>query len=290
MNGRVKTLITGSKGMLGSGFVDNFNIGEVKGYNSSDLDVCSYEKISKVMEFEKPDIIIHTAAYTDVEGCEINKDKAYLVNTIGTQNVVNYCIDKNILLIYISSTGVYGSSKLIEQYNEFDKVNPTTVHHKSKNEAEKIIEKHLNKFLIIRTGWLFGGDKNHNKNFVYKRYLEARSQVEMYSDNSQIGNPTYTIDLVKQIILLINSRQYGTFNCVNKAKNISRFDYVKKIIELFNVNSNLKIASSEMFDRISPISKNESAVNYKLDLLGLNIMGEWESSLAKYIEKLKVEL
>ena len=100
MNGRVKTLITGSKGMLGSGFVDNFNIGEVKGYNSSDLDVCSYEKISKVMEFEKPDIIIHTAAYTDVEGCEINKDKAYLVNTIGTQNVVNYCIDK-LSLIHI---------------------------------------------------------------------------------------------------------------------------------------------------------------------------------------------
>ena len=290
MNGRVKTLITGSKGMLGSGFIDNFNIGVIKGYNSNDLDVSSYEKLSKVLELEKPDIIIHTAAYTDVDGCEQNKDKAYLVNTLGTMNLVKYCIDKNVLLVFISSTGVYGSANHSEQYNEFDFVNPTTIHHKSKYEAEKIIETHLNKFLIIRTGWLFGGHKNHKKNFVYKRYLEAQSHHEIYSDDSQIGNPTYIVDLVEQIKLLINCGHYGTYNCVNKAKNLSRFDYVKKIIELFDLGTNLKSSSSDKFDRVAPISKNESAVNYKLDLLGLNIMGDWEPSLAKYIKKLKDEI
>jgi dTDP-4-dehydrorhamnose reductase len=287
MNGKAKILITGSKGMLGSSFVDCLNIGVIKSYSSDDLDVTNYEKFVNLMEFDKPDIIIHTAAYTDVEGCEINKDKAYLVNTMGTQNVVNYCIGKEVLLIYISSTGVYGSLNRIEQYNEFDDINPTTIHHKSKYEAEKLIEKHLSRFLIIRTGWLFGGDKNHNKNFVYKRYLEAKDQNVIYSDNSQIGNPTYIVDLVDQIKLLIKYRQYGTFNCVNKANNISRFDYVKKIIELFNINSNVEVAPHNMFNRISPVSKNESAINYKLDILGLNIMGDWEGSLTKYIKKLK---
>ena len=290
MSGNVKTLITGSKGMLGSGFVEHFNNGIVKGYSRSNLDINNDQQISKVLELEKPDIIIHTAAFTDVDGCEKNKDKAYLVNTVGTMNLVKYCIDKNVLLVFISSTGIYGSANHSEQYNEFDFVNPASIHHKSKYEAEKIIERHLNKFLIIRTGWLFGGHKNHNKNFVYKRYLEAKSQNEIYSDDSQIGNPTYTVDLVEQIKLLINCGHYGTFNCVNKAKNISRFDYVKKIIELFDLSTNLKSSSSDKFDRVAPVSKNESAINYKLDLLGINIMGDWELSLSKYIEKLKGDL
>jgi len=285
----MKVLITGSNGMLGSNLVKLLPY-ETIGFTSKTLDVTDSKKCVDIIENEKPNIIIHTAAYTNVEDCEVNKEKSYKINTIGTQNLVNCCIDKDILFIYISSTGVYGKLKDSEPYTEFDYVNPTTIHHKSKYEAEKVVQNHLLKYLILRTGWLFGGDKSHDKNFVYKRYLEGLKNNEMYSDNSQIGNPTYIQDLVKQIEILIENKQYGIFNCVNDAIKISRYDYVKKIIELFGVECSVQIAPKGIFNRIAPVSTNESAINYKLNLLNLNIMNNWEYSLEKYILSLKEQI
>lgn len=284
----MKVLITGVNGMLGSNLLKLLPY-ETVGFNSKELDITNLDKIISILESEKPNIIIHTAAYTNVEDCEVDHDKAYKINTLGTQNLVNYCIGKDILFIYMSSTGIYGTSKE-DAYNEFDEVKPTTVHHNSKFEAEKIVQNHLNKYLILRTGWLFGGDITHNKNFVYKRYLESKKNSKIYSDNSQIGNPTSITDLVKQIEILIDNRQYGIFNCVNEANNISRYDYVKKIVELFNRDCKVKIAPHNMFKRVAPVSKNESAINYKLNLLHLNSMKKWDKSLAEYILILKDEI
>lgn len=287
MNGK-KILITGKSGMLGSSIVNCFRHEDIVGFGS-EIDITDSSSVLNKLSEEEPDIIIHTAAYTDVESCEINIDKAYLVNTIGTQNLVNYCIDKDILFIYVSSTGVYGTNKT-EAYTEFDNVDPTTIHHKSKYEAEKIVQNHLNKYLILRTGWLYGGNNEHNKNFIYKRYLEASKNNIIYSDNTQIGNPTYVEDFVEQIKVLIENKQYGIFNCVNDAVNISRYDYVKKIVELFEVNCCVNIAPLDMYKRMALVSKNESAINYKLNLLSLNVMHKWDESMVKYINNIKREL
>ncbi|MDO8455093.1 MAG: NAD(P)-dependent oxidoreductase [Sulfurimonas sp.] len=287
MNGK-KVLVTGARGMLGSALMNYFGNKDTIGFGS-EFDITDLNMVSKKLEIFKPDIIIHTAAYTDVEVCEVNRDKAYKINTIGTQNLVNYCIGKDVLFIYISSTGIYGRGKNTP-YTEFDKANPSTIHHKSKYEGELVVQNHLSKYLILRTGWLYGGEKTHNKNFVYKRFLEASNNDALYSDNTQIGNPTYVVDFVKQIQILIEKNQYGIFNCVNGAVNISRYDYVKKIVELFDVRCNVNIAPDGMFARVAPVSHNESAINYKLNMLGLNVMGSWEESLAKYIIDLKSEI
>ncbi len=284
-----RVLITGSGGMVGNSLLsilsDSYT---VVGLNST-VDITDSDIIHERLSLEKPSIIIHSAAYTDVDGCEENINKAYKVNTIGTHNFVNYCIGKNILFVYLSSTGVYGEGKK-EAYTEFDKVKPSTIHHKSKYEAEKIIQNHLSKYLILRTGWLYGGNKHHKRNFVYKRLLESYDNEIIYSDNSQLGNPTSINDLAAQLILLIERQQYGLFNCVNKARQISRFDYVKKIIELFDSKCSVQVGSTNMFKRRAPVSKNESAVNYKLELLGLNVMKEWDESLTEYIKQLQSEL
>ena len=287
MSGK-KILITGKNGMLGSTLLSNLNYKNIVGIDRT-IDITNSHQLFNKLDENNPDIIIHTAAFTDVEECETNPNKAYLINSLATQNLVNYCINKDILFIYISSTGIYGKNKK-DRYTEFDDIYPTTIHHKSKFEGENIVKNHLSKFLILRTGWLYGGDKAHNKNFVYKRFLEASTNDIIYSDNSQIGNPTYVNDFVKQIEILIQNNQYGVFNCVNKAINTSRYDYVKKIVELFGIQCKVDIASKDMFTRIAPVSHNESAQNYKLELLELNIMGDWEVSLAKYIDILKKEL
>jgi dTDP-4-dehydrorhamnose reductase len=284
-----KIFITGSTGLLGSCLVNNLNFNNISGISINDIDILDNKLLIKKLNEEKPDVIIHTAAYTNVDECEKNIDKAYKVNVIGTQNLVNYCIDKDVLFVYISSTGVYGNNKT-EAYTEFDEVNPTTIHHKSKYEGEKVIQNHLKKFLIIRTGWLYGGEITQDKNFVYKRYLEAINNKVLYSDNSQVGNPTYVVDLVTQIELLILKNQYGVFNCVNTGIEISRYDYVKKIIDLFKINSEVRIAPKGMFNRIANVSNNESASNYKLELLGINRMNNWQLSLAAYINEINKNL
>jgi dTDP-4-dehydrorhamnose reductase len=281
----IKVLITGSNGMLGSGLIKQLPY-EMIGFNSTALNVTDFKKCMDILDSEKPDVIIHTAAHTNVEDCEIDHNKAYKVNTVGTQNLVNYCIGKDVLFIYISSTGIYGTKNESDSYTEFDKVEPTTIHHKSKYEAEKVIQNHLNKYLILRTGWLFGGDITHEKNFVYKRYLELSNNKEIFCDNSQIGNPTSIEDLIKQIEVLIKNNQFGIFNCVNESNNISRYDYIKKIASLFGQDCEVRVAHVDMFKRVAPVSKNESAINYKLKLLDLNIMHKWDDSLKRYVNQL----
>lgn len=285
----MKILVTGANGMLGTALTKELTGHQVFGLNSSQLNILDSLQVESRINEIKPDIIIHAAAYTDVEAAEENKGKAFLVNALGTQNIANCCVGKKILFIYISSTGIYGEAKS-SSYNEYDSVAPTTIHHKSKHEAELIVRNHLNRYLIIRTGWLFGGEKEHSKNFVYKRYLEARNKNVIYSDDSQIGNPTYTKALAQQIQVLIESNQFGVFNCVNDAVNVTRFDYVKKIVSLFGLECQVKKAEKMMFERIAPVSKNESAVNYKLNLLGLNVMPRWDESLTEYISQLKLKV
>jgi dTDP-4-dehydrorhamnose reductase len=280
-----KVLVTGANGMLGSNIL-KFMSHDVVGYSHSEMDITDYNAVRNILQSEKPDIIIHTAAFTNVEACETEIDKAYLINTIGTQNLVNYALEHDVLFIYISSTGVYGKQK-DNAYIEFDGVFPTTIHHKSKHEAEKIIQNHLSRYLILRTGWLYGGDKTHAKNYVYKRYLDLKDSDVNYSVASQIGNPTYVKNLVKQIEVLISSNIYGLYNCVDHAENISRYHYVKKIGELFELNCEVKKAPEGMYPRVAPVSHNESAVNYKLNLLGLDVMQEWDIALSEYIEYLK---
>ncbi len=281
-----KILVTGANGMLGSNILKSMSYKDVIGYSHSDLDITDHNVVRNVLSSEKPDIIIHTAAFTNVEACEVEIDKAYLINTIGTQNLVNYALEHDVLFIYISSTGVYGTKQDIA-YTEFDSVHPTTIHHKSKHEAEKIVQDHLSRYLILRTGWLYGGDKAHEKNYVYKRYQDLKNSDVNYSVASQIGNPTYVKNLVKQIEVLISSKIYGLYNCADHAENISRYHYVKKIGELFELKCEVKKAPEGMYTRVAPVSHNESAINYKLGLLGLDVMQEWDDALFEYIEYLK---
>jgi len=288
-------MITGSLGILGYYLRETFKKQyELYETDYSTMDITSREQVFDTIHKVKPDILIHAAAMTNVEQCETDIDTCYKINYAGTCNVADAIFSLSNLgtkLVFISSTGIYGKQK-DDPYTEFDTPSPTTIHHKSKYYAENYIKDVLNHFLIVRTGWLFGGKASHEKNFVFNRLLELQKISNMKSDGSQFGNPTYALNLARQISVLLQYEHKGIFNCVDKAENVSRYDYVKEIARLFGLDSkvNFEKVSSSFFKRKAPVSHNEKALSMKLDLFGINVMEDWQESLKLYTEQLKKEI
>jgi len=171
----MKILVTGSAGMLGSSMCP---ILKQKGHEvyatdlvpvdgMDHLDVRDYKQVTSYVNRIKPDIILHLAAETDVDKCEIEPDHAFLTNTIGTQNVALACQKSNIVMLYVSTIGVFYGDK-IEPYTEFDIPRPINLYGLSKLEGEKIVQQLLNKFYIVRAGWMVGGGPSRDKKFVGK--------------------------------------------------------------------------------------------------------------------------
>jgi dTDP-4-dehydrorhamnose reductase len=265
--------------------------------SSSDYEMITFEKGTDITDFAsvnqqlndlRPSCIIHTAAYTDVDGCELNPKKAYNINVTATKNIAERCAMHSIKMVFFSSTGVYGNEKKTS-FVEDDETIPKTIHHQSKLNGELEVSNFLHDYIILRVGWLYGGELSQKNNFIYRRFLEAQGKEFIYSDPEQKGNPTYCGDVVDQTLLLLDQDHRGIFNCVNTAENISRYDYVKEIITQFDINCEVKKAEVGVFTRFAPVSLNESALNKNLNLTGINIMGDWKGSLSKYISKLKRE-
>jgi dTDP-4-dehydrorhamnose reductase len=284
----VKILITGGSGMLASELAKQFDAHEVLCCDRSTLDINNQPQVQQVLGDFAADVAIHAAALTDVERCEVEPDLAYQVNAVGTQNIVEAA--GSALVVYISSTGNYGRGRLGTPYRELDTPAPTTHYHRSKLLGETFVRQHLPRHLIIRTGWLFGGDPGQKKNFVARRIIDAMSTETMYSDISQQGNPTSTADLARQIQKLIDTESLGTYNCVN-AGCATRYEYVREILAAYGSRCSVEPATGDrVFKRIAPVSPNEAAENYLLNLRGLNEMGPWQEALSRYIDSIRTEL
>ena len=277
-------MITGSSGLLGQQLSTTFaEEDDVLACTRQVLDITNRKQVFNVINQYKPDVIIHAAAFTNVEAAEVNSDLAFSVNTFGTQNLVEGLQDGKPLFVYISSTGIYGLGKKSTPYTELDLVNPTTQYHLSKYLGEQVVLRHNSNHLILRTGWLFGGDMVQPKNFVYKRYLEAQGKKVLFSDSVQSGNPTSVVDFATQIKHLIKQQCLGIYNCVNEGI-ATRLAYVKKIIEYSNLSCEVLPIEGGRFERVAAVSPNESAINYNLNQRDLNIMPAWQDSLKQYIE------
>jgi len=284
----MKLILTGAKGQLGSTIMNIVRL-------NSDLLIQSFDRVKwhnstkdqKINFLSNFDIIIHSAANTDVEFCETNPDDCYRDNVKLTEEIAIVAEIANCKMIYISSTGIYGKDNLIESYTESDIPRPTTHHHKSKFLAENLVNKICSKPLILRTGWLFGSSPTNLKNFVARRIEEASKLKggELSSNNGQRGNPTFTNDFVFMLMELIMKEECGIFNLVNEGA-ASRFDYVKKIFEFANIDVKL-IPSNNNFNRKADVSFNETASNQKLYEFGYRYMPLWKESLEYYI---KIEL
>jgi dTDP-4-dehydrorhamnose reductase len=283
----MKIGVTGSTGMLGSEV--NKAI-EAAGYEVSCLvrgelsHNTSLEEVVNLLSSLDLGVLIHCAANTDVELCEKEPESCWTENCLFSE-ILSMATEKlGIKLVFISSTGVYGDWKATP-YIEYDEVLPSTVHHKSKYSAENFIKNHNKNYLIIRTGWLFGGNWYSRKNFVANRIKEAEaSEGTIYSNSTQVGNPTCAKDVADTIIELVRLGYVGVFNCVSEGV-ASRYEYVAEIMKIMKLNVQVLPAEKSTFCRLAKVSDNESANNFKLKALGLGRIRNWQEGLKEYISE-----
>lgn len=241
-----RILITGSSGMLGTDLcykclekyeVYGVDIIEPKTTDSIKffkLDITNRSEIIEFIKRIKPNLVIHTAAYTDVDGCEESKEKAFNINAGGTQNVALGCKHAGSLLFYISTDFVFDGKKSAP-YTEEDLPNPINIYGESKLKGEKFIEEILEKFVIVRSSWLFG---KYGTNFVNTILESTKREKEIEVVTDQIGSPTYTKDLATAIIKLaeciIDKSTFGLYHITNSG-SISWHKYAEEIMEYANI-------------------------------------------------------
>lgn len=282
----MKILITGGNGQLGRELMiqlqdRDFLATDIKATNQIVcMNIMDPLSVNKVVGEYKPDVIIHAAAYTDVDCAETDKDQAFKVNAIGTQNVAAACLAVGAKLVYISTDYVF-DGKLGRAYNEFDTPTPTSVYGKSKLAGEILAKQIVARSFIIRTAWLYGDGNNFVRTML--RIGTSLDGINVVDD--QYGSPTSTVDLAKVILQLIETEHYGTYNVTNQGIT-NWYLFAKKIFEL---SGNTKIfvsrQSTKDLGRPAPRPVYAPMEHLMLRLTIGDSTRPWEEALAEYLNK-----
>ncbi|MCQ9207552.1 MAG: dTDP-4-dehydrorhamnose reductase [Omnitrophica bacterium] len=290
---RKKILVTGSSGMLGTAVSRKLakNYAVIGLDNRADklsvehCDIADSKKTLEVIRGVRPAVIIHTAAWTDVDGCETDPGKANRVNITGTENVACGAASLNIPLLYISTDFVFDGKKK-SSYTEVDLPNPLNVYAKSKLEGEKRVAR-LPKYVILRTSWLFG---ENGTNFVDTILRKVKSGEKLNVVDDQFGSPTYAKDLAQAIAALIGylietDSARDIFHVSNKGA-VSWFDYAKEILRLAG-NTDAALTSIKTKELKAPAKRPAFSVldNSKFEKAIGFTMRPWQTALAEYIHE-----
>lgn len=288
-NKKSKIIITGAYGMMGSDIVPQLREEyTVIPTDKLNLDVTDIAEVERVLKDISPDWVIHMAALTDLDYCEEHKEIAEMVNHIGTRNLAKVCWKYDINLIYISTSGIFSGKKKMP-YGEVDLPKPQNVYGFSKYKGELAISEILpeDRWLILRAGWLFGGGVKDIK-FVGKIFKLAHEKSELLAVNDIFGSPNYTLDIGHLIIYLINNGHRGVFHVGNDGI-ATRYDIAREIVEVGNIQCNVKPVPSTAFPTKAPRPPMEAIRNDNLEKIGYN-MRSWKVALEEYIKRLRCEL
>jgi len=227
-----RVLVLGVKGMVGSALMRILSARfELIGLGHGQLDVADERETLQTIQGIRPSIVIHAAAYTDVDGCETNPDQAFRINSQGTLHVARACRQTAARLVYMSTDYVF-DGEISRPYKENDPVNPISIYGKSKLEGEQHARRLLDKLTIVRTQWLFG---KGGKNFVTTVLNLARRSKPLTIVRDQIGSPTYAVDLSRAILRLLENGSHGVFHVANSL-SCSWYDFAREIVKAAEIS------------------------------------------------------
>ncbi len=274
----MKILVTGANGMLGKDLcpILQGNDFEVIETDIDTLDITNEIQTRAFIKEQKPDFVIHAAAYTNVDKAEEETEKALLRNEKGTKNIAKACEAVGSTMIYISTDYVFDGQKNTP-YTPSDKVNPINIYGKTKQLGEEAVKESCSKHYIVRTSWLYG---HHGKNFVETMLSIAETPLIRVVDD-QTGTPTWTVDLCEALVDLIEEEpEYGIYHICGDGET-TWFGFAKEIFKLAGTKVNLEPCKTTDFPR--PAKRPKYSV---MDNGGT--LRNWKLALKEYIE-LRVE-
>ncbi|QNM06835.1 dTDP-4-dehydrorhamnose reductase [Qiania dongpingensis] len=279
----MKVLVTGVKGQLGYDVMNELakrNI-EAVGVDIEEMDITDAEAVRRVITAAGVDAVIHCAAYTAVDAAEDNMELCRRINAGGTENIAVVCRELDIKMIYISTDYVFDGQGT-RPWEPDDSRNPLNAYGVAKYEGELAVEKHLTKYFIVRIAWVFGVN---GKNFIKTmlRLGEEKGAVSVVDD--QIGSPTYTYDLARLLVDMVQTEKYGRYHATNEGL-CSWYEFACEIFRQAGMDVKVTPVSSSEFPAKAKRPQNSRMSKDKLEENGFERLPSWQDALKRYLKVL----
>lgn len=294
----MKVLVTGTSGQLGFDVMEELarrgyeGIGADRSETEADfehvqIDITDKDRVFEVVREIKPDVIVHCAAWTNVDGAEDSKNLSVVraVNVDGTRNLAEAAKEVDAKFVYISTDYVFNGEGSKPWQPDDKNYAPINVYGQSKLDGELEVSKILDKYFIVRIAWVFG---RNGKNFIKTMIEVGRKHEVVKVVDDQIGTPTYTVDLARLLIDMIETDKYGYYHATNEGGYISWADFAKEIYSQAGMNVKVKPVSTEEYKKIAGKAVAKRPFNSRLDKSklvenGFTPLPDWRDAVKRFL-------
>lgn len=282
----MKVLVTGVKGQLGYDVVRELQKRghEAVGVDIDEMDITDAAAVERVMTEVQPDAVIHCSAYTAVDRAEEDIEICRRVNVDGTENIAKICKKLNCKMLYLSTDYIF-SGDGERPWEPDDEASPLNAYGQSKYDGELVLKKYVEKYFIVRISWVFGINGN---NFIKTMLRLGRENGAVKVVDDQIGSPTYTYDLARLLVDMIESDRYGAYHATNEGI-CSWYEFAKEIFRAAGMdNVSVTPVKSGEFPVKAKRPKNSRMSKEKLVTNGFSLLPAWQDAVARYIKELNL--
>ena len=280
----MRVLVTGVKGQLGYDVMNELKKQGLTGIgvDVDEMDITDAEACRRVITEAKPDAVIHCAAYTAVDAAEQNMELCRKVNADGTRNIAEVCKGLDIKMMYISTDYVFNGQGT-RPWEPDDERHPLNVYGQTKYEGELAVEELSDKYFIVRIAWVFGvAGKNFIKTML--RLGKERGAVSVVDD--QVGSPTYTYDLARLLVDMIQTDKYGRYHATNEGL-CSWYEFAKEIFRQAGMDVPVTPVSSSEFPAKATRPSNSRMSKEKLSDNGFERLPAWQDALGRFLKAIE---
>lgn len=280
----MKVLVTGVKGQLGYDVVNELNKrGHVAiGTDIEEMDITDAASVDKVIKENTPDAVIHCAAYTAVDAAEDNVELCRKINADGTQNIANVCKELDIKMIYISTDYVFDGEGE-RPWEPDDERTPLNVYGQTKYEGELAVQNTLDKFFIVRIAWVFGVN---GKNFIKTMLNLGKTRDFLTVVNDQFGSPTYTYDLARLLVDMVETDKYGIYHATNEGI-CTWCEFACEIFRQAGMNVKVSPVLASEYPAKAKRPSNSRMSKEKLTENGFEKLPTWQDALGRYLKEIE---
>ena len=280
----MKVFVTGVKGQLGYDVVNEL---EKRGHTAvgvdiDELDITDAAAVEAMLTEVKPDAVIHCAAWTAVDAAEDNIEKCRLVNAGGTENIAKVCKELDCKMMYISTDYIFNGEGTRPWEPDDPVTTPLNVYGLTKYEGEEAVRKNVEKFFIVRIAWVFG----KGKNFIKTMINLGKTHDHLTVVNDQVGTPTYTYDLARLLVDMIETEKYGNYHATNEGGYITWYDFACEIFRRAGIEVDVAPVSSDQYPAKAKRPSNSRMSKQKLVDNGFELLPTWQDALGRYLKTL----